>query len=119
MPRMSDSALETLLAEPFGGEAGSVMPPIFQSSLFTFDNYQDFEDRMAGRSDRALYTRVQNPTVAAFEGMMAKAEGGAAAIRSTRAALSFLACCARYSTMSFRRSSVVRSSILSVGQLRF
>jgi cystathionine beta-lyase/cystathionine gamma-synthase len=56
------------------------MPPIFQSSLFTFDNYQDFEDRMAGRSDRALYTRVQNPTVAAFEAMMAKAEGGAAAV---------------------------------------
>jgi len=80
MPRMSDPALETLLAEPFGGEAGSVMPPIFQSSLFTFDNYQDFEDRMAGRSDRALYTRVQNPTVAAFESMMAKAEGGAAAV---------------------------------------
>jgi len=80
MPPMSDRALETLLAEPFGGEAGSVMPPIFQSSLFTFDSYQDFEDRMAGRSDRALYTRVENPTVAAFEGMMAKAEGGDAAI---------------------------------------
>ena len=80
MPHPSDPALETLLAEPFGGEAGSVMPPIFQSSLFTFDSYQDFEDRMAGRSDRALYTRVQNPTVAAFEGMMARAERGAAAV---------------------------------------
>jgi cystathionine beta-lyase/cystathionine gamma-synthase len=77
---MSDPALDTLLAEPFGGEAGSVMPPIFQSSLFTFDSYQDFEDRMAGRSDRALYTRVQNPTVAAFEGMMARAERGEAAV---------------------------------------
>ena len=80
MPHTSDRALETLLAEPFGGEQGSVTPPIFQSSLFTFDSYQDFEDRMAGRSDRALYTRVQNPTVAAFEGMMAKAERGEAAV---------------------------------------
>ncbi|NVO58636.1 PLP-dependent transferase, partial [Rhodobacteraceae bacterium B1Z28] len=51
-----------------------------QTSLFTFDSYQSFEDRMAGRSDAAIYTRVENPTVAAFEGLMAEAEQGEAAV---------------------------------------
>ena len=70
----------TLLAAAFGGAHGSVTPPIVQSSLFTFDSYQAFEDRMAGLSDTAIYTRVQNPTVAAFEALMATAERGEAAV---------------------------------------
>jgi cystathionine beta-lyase/cystathionine gamma-synthase len=57
-----------------------VTPPIHQTSLFTFDDYAAFEARMAGDSDEPLYTRVQNPTVAAFEGMMADLEGGEAAV---------------------------------------
>jgi cystathionine beta-lyase/cystathionine gamma-synthase len=60
--------------------AGPVSPPIVQSSLFTFDSYAAFEARMAGQSDEPLYTRVQNPTVAAFERLMAAAEGGEAAV---------------------------------------
>lgn len=72
--------LATLFSEAFDGESGSVTPPIVQSSLFTFDSYEDFEDRMAGRIDKAIYTRVQNPTVAAFESTMAKAEGAEAAV---------------------------------------
>lgn len=35
---------------------------------------------MAGRTDTAIYTRVQNPTVAAFEALMATAERGEAAV---------------------------------------
>ncbi|WP_206601924.1 aminotransferase class I/II-fold pyridoxal phosphate-dependent enzyme [Oceaniglobus indicus] len=77
---MDDLSPATLLSEPYGHADGSVTPPIYQTSLFTFDNYAAFADRMAGRDDRALYTRVQNPTVAAFEGMMAKLEGGEAAV---------------------------------------
>ncbi|WP_223423954.1 aminotransferase class I/II-fold pyridoxal phosphate-dependent enzyme [Tateyamaria pelophila] len=72
--------IATLLAAAFGGTHGSVTPPIVQSSLFTFDSYQAFEDRMAGRSDTAIYTRVQNPTVAAFEALMATSERGEAAV---------------------------------------
>jgi len=72
--------ISTLLAAAFGGIHGSVTPPIVQSSLFTFDSYQAFEDRMAGRTNTAIYTRVQNPTVAAFEALMATAERGEAAI---------------------------------------
>ncbi len=73
-------SLDTLMGTAYGDAAGSVMPPIYQSSLFTFGSYQEFEDRMAGRTDTALYTRVQNPTVAAFEAMMAKAERAEAAV---------------------------------------
>lgn len=69
-----------MLAALQGADAGSVTPPIYQTSLFTFDTYQAFEDRMAGKTDQAIYTRVQNPTVAAFEAMMAKAEEGEAAV---------------------------------------
>jgi len=73
-------SVETLLAAAATGAGGAVVPPIVQTSLFSFDSYQAFEDRMAGRAEDPLYTRVQNPTVAAFENLMAKAEGGEAAV---------------------------------------
>lgn len=72
--------LATLLATAHGGADGSITPPIVQTSLFAFDNYQQFVDRMAGETTRPVYTRVQNPTVAAFEGLMAQAEMGEAAV---------------------------------------
>mgnify|MGYP000692928209 CR=1 FL=1 len=73
-------SIDTLLAAAATGFDGAVTPPIVQTSLFTFDSYQAFEDRMAGRSADPLYTRVQNPTVAAFEAMVAAAEEGEAAV---------------------------------------
>jgi cystathionine beta-lyase/cystathionine gamma-synthase len=75
-----DLDLATLLASIFPDGGGAVTPPIVQTSLFSFDSYQDFEDRMAGRSDAPIYTRVQNPTVAAFESLMADAEEGEGAV---------------------------------------
>lgn len=72
--------IATLLASVLDDADGSVTPPIVQSSLFTFDSYQDFRDRMAGETEKAIYTRVQNPTVAAFEDLMAKAEQGEGAV---------------------------------------
>ncbi|MFV1497911.1 aminotransferase class I/II-fold pyridoxal phosphate-dependent enzyme [Phaeobacter sp. JH85H1] len=74
-----DLGLATLMAAVLEDRNGAITPPIVQTSLFSFDSYEAFEDRMAGRSDTAIYTRVQNPTVAAFEGLMAKAEQGEAA----------------------------------------
>lgn len=72
--------ISTMLADVLDDVHGSIVPPIVQTSLFAFDDFQAFEDRMAGRTDQAIYTRVQNPTVAAFEGLMAKAEKGEAAV---------------------------------------
>ena len=40
--------LATLLAAAYDGPDGSITPPIVQTSLFAFDNYQQFVDRMAG-----------------------------------------------------------------------
>lgn len=75
-----DLGFSTLMAGVLQNTDGAITPPIVQTSLFSFDNYQAFEDRMAGRTNKAIYTRVQNPTVAAFEGLMAKAEQGEAAV---------------------------------------
>lgn len=72
--------LATLLSEAFNDGTGSITPPIVQSSLFSFDSYEAFEDRMAGRTQSAIYSRVDNPTVAAFESAMARAEGADAAV---------------------------------------
>lgn len=72
--------LATRLARVIDDDGGAVSPPIVQTSLFAFQGYQDFVDRMAGATTQPVYTRVQNPTVAAFEQMMASAEGGQAAV---------------------------------------
>ncbi|TNC66615.1 aminotransferase class I/II-fold pyridoxal phosphate-dependent enzyme [Rubellimicrobium roseum] len=73
-------SIATRLTKPWSDGAGPITPPIQQTSLFAFDDYAAFEARMMGASDEPLYTRVQNPTVAAFESMMADLEGGAAAV---------------------------------------
>ena len=73
-------SIDTILAASATGFGGAVVPPIVQTSLYAFDSYQAFEDRMAGHSSDPLYTRVQNPTVAAFETMIAAAEKGEAAV---------------------------------------
>ena len=59
--------------------AGAVVPPIFQTSLFTFGSYQELEDAMAGRVPRPIYSRGDNPTVQAFEAKVAALEGAEAA----------------------------------------
>lgn len=83
MARMHDADpydLGTVLAAVGDHPDGAVPPPIVQSSLFAFDSYQQFLDRMAGQIDRPIYSRVTNPTVSAFEGLMARAEAGEAAV---------------------------------------
>ena len=45
---------------------GAVSPPIYQTSLFTFNSYEEMEARFKGESDRPLYSRIDNPTVTAL-----------------------------------------------------
>jgi len=75
-----------------GNYAEAVVPPIFQTSLFTFSNYDDMIASYRGEKVRPIYTRGLNPTVRMFEEMLAKLEGaedalgfasGMAAISST------------------------------------
>lgn len=63
--------------EPFPG--GAVVPPIHQTSLFTFASYQDMADTFAGKRRQPIYSRGDNPTVMEFEQRVAALEGAEAA----------------------------------------
>ena len=54
----------------------AVVPPIVQTSLFTFPSYDEMVSAYRGEIVRPIYTRGLNPTVRAFEEMLAKLEGG-------------------------------------------
>ena len=69
---------------------GAVAPPIYQTSLFSFENYQSMVDRYRGDSDHAIYSRIDNPTTRVLQDKVAMLEGGdaAAAFSSGMAAIS-------------------------------
>lgn len=54
---------------------GSVAPPIYPSSTFTFPNAAEGARRFAGESDGMIYSRLTNPTVRALEERVATVEG--------------------------------------------
>ncbi len=61
---------------------GSVPPPIFESSLFTFPTYETFQRAVAAspvEAERPYYTRGRNPTVEVLERKLALLERGEAA----------------------------------------
>lgn len=72
-------SVDTLLTHDEGLPFSAAVPPIVQSSLFTFDSYQAMDDRFHDRSRRHIYSRGDNPTVQAFEEKVRLAEGGEAA----------------------------------------
>ena len=74
-----DRLTEALIApqDPMPHDASSV--PIFQTSSFLFDRYEDMAAVFAGQSDRYIYTRGNNPTVAELEALIARLEGVEAA----------------------------------------
>ncbi len=57
-----------------------VIPPIFQTSTFAFENADQGAAIFEGREPGYVYTRVGNPTVAALEECVASLEGGCQAI---------------------------------------
>ena len=68
----------------------AVAPPIYQTSLFSFENCSDLVEAFCGEGDHEIYSRVKNPTVALFEEKMAALEGAqaGAAFSSGMAAIS-------------------------------
>lgn len=81
-----------IVAHDEGNAYDAVVPPIVQTSLFTFENYDQMLSAYRGELVRPIYTRGLNPTVRAFEDMLAKLEcaedalgfaSGMAAISST------------------------------------
>ena len=63
---------------PKSGE--SRIPPVVQSTTFFYEKTQDMADLFDLKADGYFYTRLANPTVAAFEGKVAELEGGVAGI---------------------------------------
>ncbi|MCJ8521522.1 cystathionine beta-lyase/cystathionine gamma-synthase [Pseudorhizobium tarimense] len=59
-----------------GNAYDAVVPPIVQTSLFTFNDYDQMVSAYRGEIVRPIYTRGLNPTVRMFEEMLAKLEGG-------------------------------------------
>lgn len=54
--------------------AHAVSPPIFQTSIFCFDSYEEFQAALADESTHFLYTRGNNPTVNLCEEKLAALE---------------------------------------------
>jgi cystathionine beta-lyase/cystathionine gamma-synthase len=52
----------------------AVVPPIFQTSLFTFSSYDEMAATFSGKISRPTYSRGLNPTVRAFEEKIAELE---------------------------------------------
>ena len=50
--------------------------PIYQTTSFVFDDTQEGADLFALRKPGNIYTRITNPTTAAFEERIAALEGG-------------------------------------------
>ncbi|MCM3798284.1 methionine gamma-lyase [Caldibacillus thermoamylovorans] len=59
---------------------GSLNPPIFHSSTFTFSTAEQGEKRFAGEEEGFIYSRLGNPTVRVLEERMAALEKGEAAL---------------------------------------
>lgn len=59
---------------------GARAVPIYQSTSFVFEDTQDAADLFALQKYGTIYTRISNPTVAAFEERMASLEGGIGAV---------------------------------------
>jgi len=55
---------------------GSLTPPIYQSSTFTFLDAEQGERRFSGDEGGHIYTRLANPTVQILEDRIAMLEGG-------------------------------------------
>lgn len=55
---------------------GARAVPIYQSTSFVFEDTRDAADLFALQKYGTIYTRISNPTIAAFEERMASLEGG-------------------------------------------
>lgn len=81
---------DTMLVHDERHSKGAIAPPIYQTSLFSFDSYQSMVDRFRGDTDQSVYSRVGNPTVSVLLDKIRRLEQGeaAAAFSSGMAAIS-------------------------------
>ncbi|THE14779.1 methionine gamma-lyase [Bacillus timonensis] len=80
---MSESKSFDTLAIHGGGAVspnGSLAPPLYQTSTFTFESAEQGEARFAGIEEGYIYSRLGNPTVKLLEERIAILEGGEAGL---------------------------------------
>ena len=70
----------TLLVQNVGSKVRAIAPTIASSAAFGYENAEEAEGIFKGEIPNPLYARVGNPTTAKLEGIVAKMEGGLAAI---------------------------------------
>ncbi|MBO4904118.1 MAG: PLP-dependent transferase [Lachnospiraceae bacterium] len=63
-----------------GFAAGQTFPPISQVSAFRYESMEDLEKVFDHKKMGYAYTRIGNPTLAAFEQRISELEGGIGAI---------------------------------------
>jgi len=64
---------ETILNyDSYKDQHGSVVPPLYQNSLFTFDSWDDIDKAFDSKAENFLYSRLLNPTVKVAEDKIAK-----------------------------------------------
>ena len=66
---------------------GARAVPIYQTTSFVFDTPEEAATLFALQSFGNVYTRIANPTVAAFEERMASLEGGIGAVATVGLAM--------------------------------
>ena len=79
LDRARADALETMVLQDDLDMFGGAVPPLHQTSLFTFSSFSRMLATVSGERDGFVYTRGRNPTVAAFEDKVARLEGAEAA----------------------------------------
>ena len=57
-----------------------ILPPVSQVTAFSYENMEELEKVFAHKSMGYAYTRIGNPTLAAFEQRINELEGGAGAV---------------------------------------
>ena len=62
---------------------GARAVPIYQTTSFVFEDTQDAADLFALQKFGSIYSRISNPTVAAFEERMASLEGGIGSVATS------------------------------------
>ncbi len=69
-----------IVAHDDGNAFDAVVPPIVQTSLFTFGSFEEMASTYRGERTRYVYSRTTNPTVRMFEEKIAALEGADDAI---------------------------------------
>lgn len=71
--------IETILAhygEDINKHNGAIVPPIYQNTLFAFENWDAIDAAFSDPINNSIYTRGNNPSVSIVEKKIAKLAGG-------------------------------------------